>query len=202
MTSESRKAVTAVGVAVLLIAVFLVGRATAPSLVEERDEVTPPTDSLQTEEGAIDAASEFARVLPGPSGDVDAYIQAMSEIAAPEWQERAQELANNAVDFVADRYGGDESVSFEPVRYRVGSYSRQEAEVSIWGVVLATSSDSSSIEESWLTTTLNLVWVNDQWKLSGQSSQGGPTPELLRTNDGMTVDQLSGFEEFESVESP
>lgn len=202
MTSGGRKAVTAVGVVVLLIAVFLVGRATAPSLVEESEGVTPPTGSSQTEEGAVGAASEFARILPGPSGDVDAYLQAMSEIAAPEWQERAQELANNAVDFVADRYGEGGSISFQPIRYRVESFSVQEAEVAIWGVVLATGSGTPNIEESWLTASLNLVWVNDQWKLAGQSSQGGPTPESLRTNDGMTVDQLSGFEEFEGVESP
>jgi hypothetical protein len=192
----------ATGAVVLLIGAFFLGRGSAPDLKEGVGEPAAQGLSLRSEEGAVEAATNFARILPGPSGDVDAYYQAMRDLAAPEWQTRAQELADNAVAFVVDQYGKEGHISFQPVRYRIDSFSSEQADIDIWGIVLATNSGGARIEESWLTATLSVVWVDDEWKLGGQTSRGGPTPELLQTGDQVTADQLGGFEEYKSVESP
>ena len=202
MTSRSRRAAAAIGLVVLLIGSFLLGRSAAPPIGDEVGGPTPPISTARSERGAVQAATDLARVLPGPSGDVEAYYTAMSDLAAPDWRERAQELAENAVVFVQDRYGDGGRVSFRPMMYRVQSFTSDEAEIDIWGVVVATSSEDSAIEESWLTATLNLVWLDDQWKVNGQSSRSGPTPELLQGEDQVSADELRSFEEYESVGSP
>jgi hypothetical protein len=202
MSSQSKKAVLAAGVVVLLIGAFFFGRNSTPETEEQVGEPAQQGRTSQSEQGAIQAATTFARILPGPSGDVEAYLRAMEDIAASEWRARSQELANNAVAFVADRYGEEGRISFQPVRYRVDSFSSQRAKVSIWGLVLASSSEGAEIEESWLTATLTLLWAGDEWKLNGQASGGGPTPELLHTDDELTADQLAGFQDYKSAESP
>jgi hypothetical protein len=63
--------------------------------------------------------------------------------------------------------------------------------------VLASGPKIIGIEESWITGTINLQWVGSQWKVAGQSSSGGPTPELLRTDEEKTVTEiLNEFSEY------
>ncbi len=179
---------------------FLIGRVTAPDgdaapkqRPDSSSSPTRPTD----EASAVDAATRFARVMTGPSGDASTYLDQMRSIASPDWRSRAEDLARNAIDFVDERYGEGGSVEFEPLRYRVGSHSRRQAVIDIWGVVLGSGPKFGGIEESWITGTVNLVWVGSGWKVAGQSSNGGPTPELLRTEEGSTADEiLNEFKEY------
>jgi len=199
--SNRRKWLVAALIGVMLALAFFVGRGTAP----EQDESvrvpagggTPENQTQQTEEGAVEAATSFARIMAAPSGDTAAYLDTAEEIAAPGWEDRARELAQGALDFVNGRYGEDASVAFHPIRYRVRSWSSEEAAIDIWGVVLASGPKVGGVEESWVTATLNLRWVESGWKVEGQSSQGGPTPELLRTEDQVPLDEvLEDFQEY------
>jgi hypothetical protein len=110
--------------------------------------------------------------------------------------EEAEELAENGLDFLADRYGEGGSFSFVPARYRVTRYSEEAAAVELWGVTLLSGPKIRGIEESWVTGTIELVWIDGDWRVAGQASEAGPTPELLTTEDSRSVDQLDGFEEF------
>jgi hypothetical protein len=187
---------------VLLVIAFFVGRATAP-------DDSPPTPSTadqasdgsgvpRNEASAVDAATDNARVMASFSGDRQAYLEEAVGIAAPQWESRAEELAQGAADFISERYGSGAVVEFKPIRYRVKSYSEDRAEIDIWGVVLATGSKIGGIEESWVTGTIELVWVKSEWKVAGQSSKGGPTPELLRTEDTATDSEIiNEFREYE-----
>ena len=186
---------------VALLLAFLLGRVSAPEAesssppVVQLNEPSPPQE--RDEAGAVDAATRFSRILTGPSGDPESYMKDITSIAAPDWTPRAQELAENSIDFVQERYGEGGTIDFEPLRYRVQSFSTDRAAIDLWGVVLASGPKLGGIEESWVTATIELQWVGSEWRVRGQASAGGPTPELLRTQEDKTVDEiLSDFEEY------
>lgn len=191
----------AILVLALVVIAFVIGRATAPEGELDIQERTPDDSALPTatadELSAVDAATRFARIMTGPSDDPAAYIEEMKSIAASQWKARAERLAQNGIEFVTERYGQGGSVELQPVRYRVRSHSPESAVIDIWGVVLGSGPKVNGIEESWVTGTVSLVWVDSQWKVSGQSSKGGPTPELLRTEaEGTVQEVLADFKEY------
>ena len=202
--SATRRRVLVISIVVVALLVGLwLGRATSPD--SDSGEAKAPStngapDEAQSEQGAVKAATHAAQVMAGYSGDPSAYLQEARSIAAPSWQTRAEELAQGAVDFVQERYGSESQVNFQPIRYRVASFSEDEAVIDIWGVVLSTGPKISGLEESWITGTIELTWIDSGWKVSGQSSQGGPTPELLRTEEEATLSEiLTDFSEYKDA---
>ena len=202
---KSRRPVvlSAIAIAVALLVGILIGRSLAPDEDVAAPE-SPPSASTpeavefaRTEAGAVEAATEYSKIMASPSRDTSAYLNAVSQIASPAWRERARELANNTISFVDERYGAGGSLEFNPIRYRLRSYSSDEATVDIWGVVLGSGPDATGIEESWITGTVNLVSIGGEWKLSGQTSKGGPTPELLQTDEDASASLiLNQFREY------
>lgn len=190
---------------VALVIAFAMGRASAPDDIAEAPPSTstePSNADTRDEASAVAAATRFSRVLTGPSGDADTYMDEIVRVAAPGWTDRARELAQNGIDFVTQRYGNGGTVEFTPVRYRVRSFSPEQAVIDLWGVVLGSGPKVGGIEESWVTGTLELQFVESEWKVSAQSSRGGPTPELLRTEESQTVDEiLSDFVEYSDAEN-
>lgn len=156
----------------------------------------------RTEAGAVEAATNFARAMASVSRDVEAYRRAIRTLAAPDWRDDAEKLAANSVDFLTERYGLNGSFTFSPVRYRVSSFSNGGATVEVWGVTVASGPKVSGIEESWLTASLELIWVEGDWRVAGESSEAGPTPELLQTRDQRLADELEGFKEYQYAPSP
>lgn len=206
-TEHARNRMVIALAAGLVLTAFIAGRLTAPDEstlappAGERETTSPSAD--RSEASAVAAATQYARVMASFSGDVASYLEQAVSIAAPDWEDRASELARGAADFILDRYGRDASVDFEPLRYRVHSHSSEHAVVDVWGVVLATGSKIGGIEESWVTASLELVWTGSEWKVAGQSSSGGPTPELLRTKDEGTADEIiNEFSEYNDAPEP
>jgi hypothetical protein len=76
-----------------------------------------------SEEGAVTAATNFAQIMSGPTGEPNRYLAAIGTLAAPGWRERAIERASNAMDFTRRRYGSDARIALHPVRYKVVDYS-------------------------------------------------------------------------------
>ena len=177
---------------------FLLGRGSADEPPTQVPEAAPPSsDTTEPIETPLEAATRYGRILTGPSGDVDTYLAEMDALAAPEWADRAAELAANGVDFVEERYGPGGSVEFHPVKYRIESESASEATVEIWGVVLGSGPNVNGVEETWGTGTLDLVLVDSEWKVTGQASVGGPTPELLRAEDAFSITRiLQDFQDY------
>lgn len=210
--SRRRGTVLAVAMVVIAVIAFLAGRVTAPDDNQtpipprssnpegERDGVDAPFGYEQSREGAVEAATDFTRLMAAVSDDTDAYLSRIEAIAAPEWAEEARRLAMNSLEFLRERYGSRGAFSFAPVRYRVDSYSDTAATISVWGVTVASGSKIPGIEESWLTGTLDLAWISENWRLVGQKSETGPTPELLETTDSGS--DLDGFEEYGRAPSP
>lgn len=153
-------------------------------------------DSSRTQSGAVATATTFASIMAAPSGSVERYRAAMQVLAAPGWQERARELADNAAHFVASEYGLGGSLSFSPLLYRVKAFSQDSAAIELWGVVLASGPKIEGIRESWITATLRLVWTGGGWRVERQSSEPGPTPALFQTDPGREAETLKDFHEF------
>lgn len=220
LSSSRRRPRMLVFLALAVIGVFAIGlwlgRTSAPKLEKAFPEVldsTPdsterllvngvPVGYERTEDGAVAAATNFGRVMASVSIDEQAYREAIRTFAAPQWQSEAEDLAENGLIFLAERYGSEGSFTFVPVRYRVASYSDSDARVELWGVTIASGPKIQGIEESWVTGNVELVWVEDDWRVAGQSSETGPTPELLRTEDQRAMDALNGFKEYQRAPAP
>lgn len=201
-----------IGLGVFLLLVgFVAGRL---SSTDRPDPSSPPMASvspsshaqvLQTEDGAVLSATIYAQTLVGPSDDEADYVVRVLAIATPEWKARARTLAENSIDFVQERYGRDGRITFQPLRYRLKSFTSAKATVDVWGVVLGSGSLRRGIEESWVTGTIRMRWVDiEGWKVTGQSSKAGPTPETL-VAEGESIPPsliINGFRGYSGVPEP
>jgi hypothetical protein len=161
-----------------------------------------PVGYARTEEGAILAATNFARVMADPFSDSRVYQQAMETLASPEWRPQARELAQNTAAFALDRYGARGSISFSPLRYRAVEASDENAIIELWGVALASGPKVASTDESWIRGTIQLVWVDGDWRVGGQQSASGPTPRLFQNDEGPDFDVLDDFKGYGDVSQP
>jgi hypothetical protein len=198
------------GLLLVVGAAFVIGRATAsdssPEQTDERDAEDGagpsgttngvPVGFSQSEDGAVAAATIFARAIATIPLDTDAYKETIRTLAAPEWLSDAEALADNSLTFLVERYGQGAASTFSPIKYRIQKYSDTSATVALWGVTLGSGPKVQQPEESWVTGTIELVWVDDDWRVAGQSSSVGPTPERLNTEDELDGSELENFEEY------
>lgn len=190
-------------VAIALVAIgFLIGRTLAPIENDPGDAEPSPGSwdgrtQSRTEEGALRAATEFARVVSGEIEDPGSYRDAVLAFVAPEWETDARRLVANTLRFVESRYGADAEISFSPIRYRVSEFSDMHAVIDLWGVTVASGSEIRGLEESWITATIRLGWLSNRWFVVDQQSRRGPTPESLGSSDDLEVSELRGFQEYE-----
>lgn len=193
---------SAIAIALALLIGIVVGRSLAPEEDVAQPESPAPartedgTDYAQSEAGAVRAATDFAQVVAAASEDKEAYRESIRRLADPRWVSDAEDVADNTLEFLDERYGLEGSFSFVPAKYRVADFSREEATIQIWGVTLSTGPKINGIEETWITGTVELAWTTDGWRVSGQESATGPTPELLQAQDDLGGNELAGFEEY------
>lgn len=205
---------TAAGALVLVVA-FLIGRGTgadkenhqAPksSVAEpepQRSINGVPVGYSRTAEGAIEAATNFTRVMASALENPDDYRTVLLTMAAPSWVSEAEQIADNGLRFFKERYGPGGTSTFSPLRYRVESYSKERATIKLWGVTVATGPKIDGIEESWLTGTVEVSWVSGDWRITDQSSEPGPTPELLQSGGNLSPGALDGFKDYPRAPRP
>lgn len=161
-----------------------------------------PVGYSHTQEGAVQAATNFTRVMASALENPDTYRAVLMTMAAPRWVSDAERVAENGIRFFNDRYGLGGSSTFSPLRYRVVSYSNTRATIQLWGVTIATGPRIDGIEESWLTGTVELSWVSGDWRIADQSSESGPTPELLQSGTDFSSRTLEGFKEYRRAPLP
>ncbi len=208
LNDRRRNGIACVAIAtVVALAAFVGGRMTAPesSHGEERAPAGGPTvptaaatknriAGTPTSDGAVTAATKFARIMGSIRSGDTGYIDALVEIAAPDWRDDARRLAENGLTFVRERYGTDGAVTFEPIRYKLVEFDNERATVAIWGVVLSNS--TGPIDATWGTGTIELNFVEGQWRMAGGESTPGPTPHQLKPEDSAPVSALNGFSEY------
>jgi hypothetical protein len=214
-SDNARRLGLAALVVALVIAAYFFGRQTTgesepntepgptPAGVGPTEEINGvPVGYSQDEEGAVAAATNFARVMTGATGDRIEYRASLTTIAAPSWEKDAAKIADSTTDFILERYGDGATATFSPLRYKVGLCSSISCSVDLWGVLVATGSKLNHLDESWLTVSLDLEWVTDDWRVAGQASASGPTPELFEDVRSLDERSLNGFKGYEGAPTP
>jgi hypothetical protein len=65
-----------------------------------------------------------------------------------------------------------------PLAWRVDSYDHTQATVSVWGFSLLSAADVAIPQTEWATTTLELRWTQDTWRVASVTDTVGPTPAV------------------------
>ena len=82
-----------------------------------------------------------------------------------------------------------------PIGYRVDRFSPPRAAVSVWGVALFGSGTYEPVSQ-WATSTIDLVWQRDAWKVAAMRNRGGPSP---RWSIEELADGAASFDEYRHV---
>jgi len=139
-----------------------------------------PLGYARTEAGALAAATEFLRVS-GSSlvTDGERYSTALETMAAPEWEARAGQTAGNASTFFSERYGADGVMTTVVVAHDVVEATPEVAAVELWSVTVAAGDQRPAGEQLWGVTSMQLRWVDGDWRVSSEETTDAPTPSLL-----------------------
>ncbi len=199
----------------LIVALFLIGagfalgRWSAPDSVEpsEREDAPPgsiseealgprdlsagvPVGYARTEDGALQAALNYARALgPDPGESKSTYAAKLRAIASDEW---GAELLST----IASWDEGEAEAA--PLRFRITEFSEARAEVVLWvaGVINPRNGSPGAV---WGRTFLTLVWEDGDWKVAAEDGDAGPWPAPL-SDPSTSADfsaLLTGFEAIE-----
>jgi hypothetical protein len=171
----------------------------------------------RTQQGAVAAAANYTRVLSSDLILNDAKRRAaIATLAAPEAKARLQKTFDQAVVSLRQGLGvsgtaGDGAqvlLRATPVGWRVEDYSDDRAKVAIWVTSVGGSiggTVAAPIREGWGTTTVELRWVGDDWKLAESTTTDGPVPiadVAPPTAAGELVDKANEFKEFTYAPGP
>jgi hypothetical protein len=164
-----------------------------------------PVGYARTEEGAVAAATNF-NLLAGKDEllDLDAMTTAMRTLAAPSWKDEASRQAETGYEYVVSTYGEDANVSAAVARYDVVDFTNERASVRLWTVSLASGSKRPVVEEVWAIVTVDLVWVDDDWRVGAIESSLGPAPVDLPSGqpEENATTLMEEFDEFEGAPVP
>ena len=164
-----------------------------------------PVGYARTEEGAVAAATNF-NLLSGRDDllDREAMTNAMQALAAPSWKSEAAKQAQNGYDYVAEAYGDDADVSTAVLRYDLADYAADRAVVQLWTVTVLSGSERPNVDEVWGVVTVNLEWVDADWRIAGIESSPGPAPVDLPSRQPQQTARsvMEDFDEFEGAPLP
>jgi hypothetical protein len=84
-----------------------------------------------------------------------------------------------------------------PLATRVKAFTRLRARVDVWSVGVLSRTNAAPPQSGWTTSTFDLVWEHDDWKVWAETITDGPTPELnagaIPADDEQFTGALSGF---------
>ena len=170
-----------------------------------------------SQQGAVAAAANFTRVLSSDLIlDTSRRRAAIAALAAPSAKARLQRTFDQAVVPLRQGLGVGDTASdgtqvllrATPVGWRVEDYSDDRATVAIWVTSVGGSIGGKvpvPIREGWGTTTVELRWVGDDWKLAESTTTDGPVPiadVAPPTAAGELVDKANEFKEFTYAPGP
>lgn len=139
-----------------------------------------PVGFSSDERGAIAAAVAYATASQRWLYFTDEEIEAaIAEIATPVAAPRLAE------DVVADISMAREQLAqssgriwwlVRPLAWRVDNFRDTEARVSVWTVTILSAASVAAPQSEFLTVTLDLSWVDGDWRVDGVRDTPGPTP--------------------------
>jgi hypothetical protein len=171
-----------------------------------------PVGYQHSEQGAVAAAANYARVLSSTLVlDRSKRHAAIEALAAPEALARQQRAWDQAVALltkglgVADGGTTDGTVLLRavPVGWRLKEYTGDRATVAIWVTsvlgALGGPPNGVPVREAWGTTTVELRWVEGDWKQLRATNTDGPVPiadSATPTAASQLIPEAQQFKEF------
>jgi hypothetical protein len=189
------------------------GEAAATSQVGPRAVVKGvPVGYQRSEQGAVAAAANYVRVLSSDMIlDQAQRRAAIQAISAPETLARQQRAFDQAVALLSKGLGvgqagakdGTVLLRAVPVGWRLEAYTGDRARVAIWVTsvigALGGSPQGVPVREAWGTTTVELRWVDGDWKLLKTTTTDGPVPiadTATPTAASQLIPEARDFKEF------
>ena len=216
-------ALAGIGLA-LLAGGVLAGRATAdsdpapaaqpPPATDQADEAPGPgptgveagmpTGFAPDEAGAVAAATAYTVALGGPLLFEDRLDEALEVAATEDSRDEIEQQFAEGAELLTERLNLDDREVLAPTApagYRLEDFAEgQRATVAVWaaGFMIA---GEAPVPAGWTTTTVELEWTGDDWKLAGLSSTDGPAPpdEADAGAVANTVSEMKRFEPYRHV---
>jgi hypothetical protein len=171
-----------------------------------------PVGYQHSEQGAVAAAANYARVLSSAMIlDQAKRRAALQTISAPEARARQQRAFDQAVASLTKGLGVGQGAATDgtvllravPVGWRLEAYTGDRAKVAIWVTsvlgALGGPSQGVPVREAWGTTTVELRWVDGDWKLLTTTTTDGPVPigdTATPTAASQLIPEAQDFKEF------
>lgn len=139
-----------------------------------------PVGFSADEPGAVAAAVAYAtasqRWLYFTDEEIEAAIAAIATpVAAPRLAEDVVADVSMAREQLAQSSGRIWWL-VRPLAWRVDDYRDTEARVSVWTVTILSAAGIAAPQSEFLTVTLDLAWVDGDWRVDGVRDTPGPTP--------------------------
>lgn len=173
-----------IGLALLSIA--------TPSRKQSPSSVVPTPDRGDAASAAVTFAQKLA--VEGVS-QIAIYGPKLRDVAAPGSEARVRAAFGQGAADVRALIGKAGVLRAVPMGYRVDSFSRRAASVSVWMVALAAGSKLEPIAQ-WRVITLELAWTAEGWRVTDGSGGGGPSP---RTPLALLATEAATFKELRHV---
>lgn len=167
-----------------------------------------PAGFTRSEAGAVAAATSFlttgqALIGMDPLAAEEAIRQMASAATADRQVDDTLEQLRGLRDVVA---GGTGPIVYRQaaLAYRVDSFDRNAARLSIWHVGVFTRDAIAPPQAGWSTSTFELAWERGDWKIVDETVLPGPAPMLDGSSAPSTSRQLiaslDGFSDFGALE--
>lgn len=148
------------------------------------------TGYSDTQNGAESAAANYVAAYGSEAMmTAGSRHQLVHQIADPSIETNLQQQLDQAFALAAQGFGLDKDGNAPtgqnfvsravPFGTSLANYSGAKATVAVWTNMIAGTAGQGSthpVSETWSTVTLNLTWVNGDWKWSSFTQADGPTP--------------------------
>lgn len=134
----------------------------------------------RSEEGAVAAAVAHATASQRWLYFTDDEIRAaVAEIATPVAAGRLAADVVAEIGLARDQLGASPGRVWwlvRPMAWRLEHHGSDEASVSVWVVTVLAAAEVAAPQTEWLTVTIDLAWVDGDWRVNGVRDAPGPTP--------------------------
>jgi hypothetical protein len=132
------------------------------------------------QDGAVAAAVSYATASQRWLYFTDEEIRAaVAEIATPVAAPRMADEVVLDVSAAREQLGGSSGPIWwlvRPLAWRVEHHDADEARVSVWVITILSASEVAAPQSEFMTITLDLAWVDGDWRVDGVRDAPGPTP--------------------------
>jgi len=132
------------------------------------------------EPGAVAAAVSYATAAQRWLYFSDDEIRAaVAEIATPVAAPRMAEDLVLDVSMARDQLGASPGRVWwlvRPLAWRVENFDDDQARVAVWVVTILSAAEVAAPQSEFMTVTVDLAWVDGDWRVDGVRDHPGPTP--------------------------